>query len=245
MKTLIQNSINALETEYKTAVKREEAAAAAVASDSAQSASADTSDPFSYAVSSFVGITQYAWDQTAKSISIYISLKGVGSIDREHIACRFSSDSVDLRVVKLNGRNQRLNLTDLYKDIDESGCKYRVKADKIVLTLKKSAEGQYTWPQLCDKKKQKKSQSKDPSAGLMDMMRDLYNEGDETMKVACDLMHKHTKLSLIYCDVVSRRPLQKLGRRANRNDSVVDCNTAYLNKKYIYLKRSNWVLHSQ
>jgi calcyclin binding protein len=57
-----------------------------------------------------------------------------------------------------------------------------VKRDKVVIKLSKAK--QEHWSNLTSKKSKdkKEAEQKDPSAGLMDMMKDMYNDGDENMK---------------------------------------------------------------
>ncbi len=61
-----------------------------------------------------------------------------------------------------------------------------MKKNKVVIKLQK-VKGEYSyehWANLTAKKPRDKSADakKDPSASIMDMMRDMYNEGDDNMK---------------------------------------------------------------
>jgi len=47
-------------------------------------------------------IQSYGWDQTSKSVKIYISLSGVESIPEENIKLNTKSDSFELFVMNLN-----------------------------------------------------------------------------------------------------------------------------------------------
>jgi len=132
-------------------------------------------------------ITKFAWDQDSKCVSVYVSLEGVGDI-KDNVSCDFSSNAFDLQVTNYNGgTNLRLLKDNLDKDISVDQCKYTVKRDRIVLSLRK-VKGEYgvdQWVNLTAKKsKTASSKKEDPTAGIMDMMKDMYDSGDDTMKKA-------------------------------------------------------------
>ena len=61
-----------------------------------------------------------------------------------------------------------------------------MKKNKIILKLQK-IKGEYSfehWTNLTAKKPRDKvnNDKKDPSASIMEMMKDMYNEGDDNMK---------------------------------------------------------------
>lgn len=96
------------------------------------------------------------------------------------------ASSFDLTILDLNGKNYRLVKENLEKDIVPEESKMIVKRDKIVVKLKKK-KGQYsyeTWTSLTSKKsKDEATKSKaDPMGGLMDMMKDMYDSGDDKTK---------------------------------------------------------------
>lgn len=73
---------------------------------------------------------------------------------------------------------------NLDKDINPDASKYIVKADKIVVKLAK-VKGEYGsydhWSGLTAKKK-KASKKEDPSQSIMDLMKEMYDSGDDNMK---------------------------------------------------------------
>jgi len=111
----------------------------------------------------------------------------VGTIPKEQIKCDFHTSSFDLIVKNLEGKSYRLVKTNLEKDIVPDKSKYIVKSDKIVIKLAK-VKGEYGsfdyWSKLTNEKKgvTGSKKSDDPSAGLMDMMKDMYDSGDDNMK---------------------------------------------------------------
>lgn len=133
-------------------------------------------------------IESFAWDQgeyNSPTVSIYIELPGVGSV-KERVSCDFTSTSFDLKIMNFNGKSHRLIKDNLEKEILPETSKFIVKKDRIIIKLQK-VKGEYSyehWAKLTSTKstKEKEAQKKDPSAGLMDMMKDMYNDGDENMK---------------------------------------------------------------
>jgi calcyclin binding protein len=145
-----------------------------------------------YGNGAFVSIDRFSFDAggyNAPFVSVYVNLNGVGSIARDSIICEFTSSSFDLIVKDLNGKSYRLVKDHLEKDIDPDKSKIIVKADKIVVKLAKVKQGDYGgydyWTKLTDMKaKSGKSKSKgaDPQSSIMDLMKSMYDDGDDKMK---------------------------------------------------------------
>merc|ERR1711972_439142 len=75
---------------------------------------------------------------------------------------------------------------NLDKDIVPHESNVKVKKNHVIITLQK-VKGEYgydSWTDLCAKGRRKPAASKnsDPSAGIMDMMKDLYEDGDDNMR---------------------------------------------------------------
>ena len=132
-------------------------------------------------------ITTYGWDQSDKFVTVYVSgLDGVGAIPKENVKCNFEEDAFDLTVKDLNGESYRLNVSNLDKNINVKKSKIKIKAARVNVMLRK-VDGKYGpdhWAELRSKKsKESKDRlEKDPSAGIMDLMKDMYNSGDDKMK---------------------------------------------------------------
>ena len=132
-------------------------------------------------------------------VSIYLPLKGVGSISKDNIECHFGKDDFDITVKDLDGTNYRLMKDNLEHDIVPEKSKFVVKANKIILKLAK-VKGEYGsydwWSKLTDPRKKEKEASKkqnkdNPMAGLNDLMREMYENGDEkTRKMIGETMLK-------------------------------------------------------
>jgi len=137
---------------------------------------------------SYVPIESFAWDQgsyNSPTVTIFVDLDNVGTV-KDQVNVKFTKQSFDLTVVGLNGRNYRLIKDNLEKDIVPEQSTFLVKKNKVVLKLQK-VKGEYSydhWAQLTAKKKRDESADikKDPSTGIMDMMKDMYDSGDENMK---------------------------------------------------------------
>jgi calcyclin binding protein len=121
-------------------------------------------------------------------VTVYVPLTGIGSHDKSKISCNFTSTSFDLIVSDFtDGKSYRLLNDNLEKEIDVSKSKYTVKPNKIIIKLGK-VKGEYSydyWTDLTAKKKKTENKGKnkeDPTAGIMDMMKEMYDNGDDNMK---------------------------------------------------------------
>jgi len=138
----------------------------------------------------YVPIDKFAFDDGGYSgqfVTLYIDLPGVGGIDKNNITCHFTKDSFDLIVKDLRGKSYRLFKDNLEHDIVPESSKKVVKADKILVKLakKKSEYGSFDhWSSLTAKKSKldKKANKDNPTAGIMDLMKEMYETGDDNMR---------------------------------------------------------------
>jgi len=119
-------------------------------------------------------------------VTVYVPLDGIGSHDKSKISCNFTSTSFDLIVTDFtDGKSYRLLNDNLEKEIDVSKSKYIIKPNKIIIKLGK-VKGEYSYDYWTDltakKKKENKGTKEDPAAGIMDMMKEMYDNGDDNMK---------------------------------------------------------------
>ncbi|KAG5177029.1 hypothetical protein JKP88DRAFT_227087 [Tribonema minus] len=136
----------------------------------------------------FEAITTFAWDQgeyNSEWVSVYVTLPGVGTA-KDRVACTFDTFAFDLQVRDLEGKSYRLIKDNLDKEIVPDQSKVLVKKDKVVVKLRKS-KGQFGpehWANLTAKRPHKAAaaKDKDPSASIMEMMKDMYDEGDDNMR---------------------------------------------------------------
>jgi len=139
----------------------------------------------------FISIDRFSFDaggSSDKFVTLYLPLPGVGSIENknEKIKCDFEKGSFDVTIMNFNGKNYRIKRDNLEHDIDPEKSKHIVKADKIVVKLAK-IKGEYGsfdfWSKLTDnKRKEKKKNTADPQSSIMNMMKDMYDSGDDNMR---------------------------------------------------------------
>lgn len=133
-------------------------------------------------------ITTYAWDQSDKFLKIFVSnLKGVQNIPSENVTVTFDGHHYTLNVNNLNNANYQLALPKLLHEVSDTSCK--IKTDEVVIMLRKASPKK--WETLSEKEKKEKEEkdkppkmdkSDDPSKGIMDLMKKMYDEGDDDMK---------------------------------------------------------------
>jgi len=127
----------------------------------------------------YESISSYAWDEDDNFVNIYILLEGVPPVHTHYTERGFA-----IAIHDYKGKNLKLTINNLYKELDKSNCKEFVGAKSIKIKLKKKQSGK--WNKLIatneDIKKESSANSSDPGAGLMNMMKTLYDDGDEEMK---------------------------------------------------------------
>ncbi|CDW87492.1 UNKNOWN [Stylonychia lemnae] len=108
-------------------------------------------------------------------------LKGIGEHEKKNIDCEFTDNSIDLRILSFNGKNFRLNIQPLNSFIDPASCKMKKNKAKLWddVKEKKSLVGDSS---VKKKNKGDGGESKDPGNSLMNMMKELYQSGDDQMK---------------------------------------------------------------
>lgn len=148
-----------------------------------------TSVPITSTATKYRSFPTYYFDAgsyNSPTVSVFIPLDSIGTHDKSKISCEFTPSSFDLIVLDYdNNTNYRLLNDNLEHDIDVSKTKYIIKPNKIILKLGK-IKGEYSydsWTQLTAKKKKEKGKKNDnPAAGIMDLMKDMYESGDDNMK---------------------------------------------------------------
>jgi len=128
-------------------------------------------------------VTTFYWDQTKDFVKIYLE---------------FGDEVVDSADIKLDITSKRSFIiaygsrkfvqTKLHADIDKEKSHFKTTKSKIIVYLKKAAERNWTsLKENADSYKkmveeEKDEMSDDPQAGLMKMMKKMYDEGDDDMK---------------------------------------------------------------
>lgn len=136
-------------------------------------------------------ITTYAWDQSDKFVKIFVSgLEGVGDIPKDDIQLTHDANHYCLNVMNLKGTNYRFDVPKLAKEVIDPTLK--IKKNEVVIMLKKASSGK--WEALSERESLEKDEksrkddlkidkdSTDPSKGMMDLMKKMYDDGDDDMK---------------------------------------------------------------
>ncbi|XP_054778539.1 uncharacterized protein LOC129286612 [Prosopis cineraria] len=128
----------------------------------------------------YATLSSFSWDQDNDKVKIYVSLEGV---EENKIETDFKPMSFDVKFHDIQGKNYRCAIPKLHSEIVPEKCKVLVKPTRVIITLVKASKG--NWLDLHfkeDKLKPKMDKEKDPMAGIMDLMKNMYEEGDEEMK---------------------------------------------------------------
>ncbi|CAI9089718.1 OLC1v1024344C1 [Oldenlandia corymbosa var. corymbosa] len=128
----------------------------------------------------YTTLGSFSWDQDNEKVKIYVPLEGV---DQEKIEADFKKMSVDLKFHDVGGKNYRCAIPKLHKEIVPERCKVLVKPARVIITLVKASKE--SWLDLHfkeDRLKPNLDKERDPMAGIMDLMKNMYEEGDEDMK---------------------------------------------------------------
>ncbi|KAL7716768.1 SGS domain protein [Entamoeba marina] len=129
----------------------------------------------------YLNFNEIAWEDRTNSIKIMLFLNGIGNHDKSKILVNFFDQSTNVEVNDFNGCTYRFN-RELFSKIQPSKSKFTLSTNRINLILEKDKHE--TWSSFEKKKDAKipKMNDKDPQSGLMDMMKQMYNDGDDEMK---------------------------------------------------------------
>ncbi|CAA7023880.1 unnamed protein product [Microthlaspi erraticum] len=128
----------------------------------------------------YVTLGTFSWDQDNEKVKMYISLEGV---DQDNVQAEFKPLALDIKIHHVQGKNYRCAIPKLHGEILPEKCKVLVKPKRIVITMFKSSRG--NWLDIHHKENKIKpsfEKEKDPMAGIMDLMKNMYEGGDEEMK---------------------------------------------------------------
>ncbi|KAK7491693.1 hypothetical protein BaRGS_00017146 [Batillaria attramentaria] len=126
-------------------------------------------------------IKTYAWDQSDKFLKLYITLKDV---DENEIGCQFTDQAVRMKIGGFGEKVYELNISKLAEKIDPDSSYYKVKKDTILVMLRKKETGK-KWAWVTDTERKAKETKKppsmdekeDPSAGIMKLLQNMYEDG--------------------------------------------------------------------
>lgn len=115
---------------------------------------------------------RYCFEQDNDNVTVLIlDLPAFTPETKAGVVCNIQSDSLDIIIPP----NRRLRLFPLEKPVNVPQSSFKVKKTQVEITLKKASKWEH-WGDLVAKKSavDKKKADADPSAGLMDLMKDLY-----------------------------------------------------------------------
>lgn len=139
----------------------------------------------------FSKITNYAWEDSGKFVKLYItSLPGIEEVTSEKVNIDFKPSIMELEVRDLKKKGYILVIQNLFGTIKPEESSIKVRKGSIIISLKK--EENITWTCLTATEKQlkearqpktpKMKEGQDPGASIMELMKNMYQEGDDDMK---------------------------------------------------------------
>lgn len=137
-----------------------------------------------------VKLSNYAWDQSQKFVKFYITLPKVNTVPAENVQCNFQDKSLELKIKNLENKDYVFKITQLLYNIDPKSSTYKVKNDLILINAAKKEDIHWThvteWEKKASESKKTSSfdsdDKSDPSASLMNIMKNMYETGDDEMK---------------------------------------------------------------
>ncbi|XP_029032898.1 calcyclin-binding protein [Osmia bicornis bicornis] len=137
-----------------------------------------------------VKLNNYGWDQTDTTMKLYVTLPNVQQLPMEAVTCNFTEKSLDLRVLGLDNKNYSLTINNLCEEIDVNQSFVKIRTDLVIVSLAKKIEK--NWSHVTGVEKRIKelkaaavsdmSDDSDMGACLMNLMKKMYQEGDDEMK---------------------------------------------------------------
>jgi len=141
-----------------------------------------------------VNVKNYSWDQSDKFVKIYITglSKGVNELAKDAFEFVVGESSLHFKISAFQGKNIIFNIKETPYKISAESSSFKAKSDMVAILLAKAEKG-VKWShlkksdQIADNKpkftpKADDSAAADPSANLMTMMKQMYEDGDDDMK---------------------------------------------------------------
>ena len=144
--------------------------------------------------STFTTISKYAFDTSNnKFIKLYLTdgFDGIKSFNSSNIKSKFTKNTFDVCILGWKGKNYRFSCFNLSKEINPNDSYIKQTNSGLIIYLAKVNSSDF-WDSL-EKKKglfgnkdddgmPALDKNKDPNQSLMEMMRDMYQNGDPEMK---------------------------------------------------------------
>ena len=142
----------------------------------------------------FTTISKYAFDTSNnKFIKLYLTdgFDGIKTFNSSNIKSKFTKNTFDVCILGWKGKNYRFSCFNLSKEINPNDSYVKQTNSGLIVYLAKANSSDF-WDSL-EKKKglfgnkdedgmPALDKNKDPNQSLMEMMRDMYQNGDPEMK---------------------------------------------------------------
>ena len=138
----------------------------------------------------YTTINKYSFENSDKYSKVYFTeFTNLKSHDQSKITTEFRSNGFTVCIHDFNGKNFRFNVNNLNKQILPEESYFKSTSSGLIVYLKK--EKNEFWDTLEKKKgmlgedSEKSSKGfdkEDPSLGLMNMMKEMYQNGDDNTK---------------------------------------------------------------
>ncbi|XP_044756619.1 calcyclin-binding protein-like [Coccinella septempunctata] len=136
-----------------------------------------------------VKLNNYAWDQSTKFVKFFVTVPGVHNIPAENVVCKFTPKSLELDIKDLDNKDYLFTINKLLNQIEPETSTWKVKTDMVVISAQKMDPSTWSHVTEIEKKvsdaKAKKydlDKSDNPNDSLMNLMKKMYEEGDDEMK---------------------------------------------------------------
>ncbi|KAK4883649.1 hypothetical protein RN001_006968 [Aquatica leii] len=135
-------------------------------------------------------VNNYAWDQSTKFVKFYVTLKNVQNIPPENVSCSFTNNTLELNVKDLENKDYVFTINNLLMSINPAESSWKVKTDTVLINAAKIEQKHWDFVTEIEKRASEAKKlntpdldkSADPSEGLMSLMKNMYDQGDDEMK---------------------------------------------------------------
>uniref|UniRef100_A0A0N4ZK22 Calcyclin-binding protein n=1 Tax=Parastrongyloides trichosuri TaxID=131310 RepID=A0A0N4ZK22_PARTI len=134
---------------------------------------------------SLTKITNYSYEDSNKTLKLYIPIPGAKEASLESFRLNIKSEELAFNATDINGKDYEFILKGLYGKVIPEECTFKQKTDMILIVLKKAKEDKWsTVLKLGDKKKKMDLDTNEtnPEEGIMNLMREMYENGDDQMR---------------------------------------------------------------
>ncbi|SBS88810.1 calcyclin binding protein, putative [Plasmodium ovale] len=136
---------------------------------------------------SYNSVQSFAWNQEGNKVTVFLTVKNVQNIEKDKICTEFNERSFEIKMHDVDKKNYRFCIKKLHEKIVPNKCSIKVRKDAVHVYLMKQ-DNKY-WENLHFKESPmskirapKMDEQAEPTTMLMNMMKQLYQEGDNDMK---------------------------------------------------------------